>query len=61
MDVGFSALCAGRDLPAGKFLVPISARGYVNPKAIMRLEGLGKLKNSSTSSVLEPATFRLVA
>jgi hypothetical protein len=27
----------------------------------MRLEGLGKLKNPLTSSVTEPATFRLVA
>jgi hypothetical protein len=34
-------------------------RGLLVPKAIVRLEGLGELKN--TSSGLDPATFRLVA
>jgi hypothetical protein len=29
--------------------------------AIVRLEGLGKLKKKSTSSGVDPATFRLVA
>jgi hypothetical protein len=39
-------------------LVLISVRGSVNPKAIVRLERLGKLKEKSiTSPRLEPATF----
>jgi hypothetical protein len=29
--------------------------------AIVRLEGLGQLKNAVTSSGIEPATFRLTA
>jgi hypothetical protein len=47
-------------LPPGRFLVLISIRGLVDPNAVVRLEGLGQLKNPVTSSGIEPATFRLV-
>jgi hypothetical protein len=36
--------------------------GWVNPRAIVRLKGLGQLQEKSYSlSGIEPATFRLVA
>jgi hypothetical protein len=41
-------------------MVLISVRGSVDPKAILRLEGLGQLKNPMTSGI-EPATSQLVA
>jgi hypothetical protein len=33
----------------------------VDPRAIVRLEGIDKLENAMTSSRIKPATFRLVA
>jgi hypothetical protein len=45
----------------GRFLVLISVAAGVNPRAIVWLEGLGKLKKKSTSSGLDLATFWLVA
>jgi hypothetical protein len=60
MAVWLPLLRAGRTLPPGRFLVLISVRGWVDPRAVVRLEGLGKLKKKSASSELEPATFRLV-
>jgi hypothetical protein len=47
--------------PPGRFLVLISVRCSVDPRAIVRLEGLGQLKNPIASSGIEPTTFRLVA
>jgi hypothetical protein len=51
-----SALC-----PPRRFLVFISVRGWVDPRAIVRLEELGQLKNPMISSGFAPATFWLVA
>jgi hypothetical protein len=34
--------------PAGRFFVLISVRGWVDPKVIVQLEGLGKLKKSTS-------------
>jgi hypothetical protein len=47
MAVRLSALHAGRPLPPGIFLVLISVKGCVDPRAIMQLEGLGQLKKSN--------------
>jgi hypothetical protein len=49
MVVRLSALQAGRPLPLGRFLVLSSVRGLADPRAIVRLEGLGQLKNPMIS------------
>jgi hypothetical protein len=61
MTVRMSALRASCPLTSGRFLVLISVMGRVDPRARVPLEGLGKLKNPTTSLGIEPATFRLVA
>jgi hypothetical protein len=48
-------------LPPGRFLVLISAKGCVDPRVIVRLEGLRQLKNPVTLSGIELVIFRLVA
>jgi hypothetical protein len=47
MAVRLSALSVGRSLPPGRFLVLFSVRGSVDPRDIVRLEGLGQLKKSN--------------
>jgi hypothetical protein len=45
-------------LPPRRFLVLISVRGWVDQRPIVRLEGLGQLKNPIASLRIEPAAFR---
>jgi hypothetical protein len=57
MAVRLSALYAGRPIATGIFLVLISVRGWVDPSAIVRLEGLRQLNRAMTSLETEPEIF----